>query len=77
TDVTVWGDADLDGKVAIGDVVFVTRTVLGKDNTMTEQGEKNCDIDQDKKLTPADALNTMNLVVNLISQEDCPVLPKE
>ncbi|MDE6657322.1 MAG: beta-mannosidase, partial [Oscillospiraceae bacterium] len=69
----LWGDADLNGEVAIGDVVFVTRTVLGKDNTITEQGEKNCDIDEDNKLTPADALNVMRLVVNLISQKDCPI----
>ncbi|MDE6005145.1 MAG: 1,4-beta-glucanase [Oscillospiraceae bacterium] len=69
----LWGDSDLDDEVSIGDVVYVTRTVLGKDNTMKEQGEKNCDIDQDNKLTPADALNVMRLVVGLISQEDCPI----
>ena len=40
---------------------------------MKEQGEKNCDIDQDGKLTPADSLYIMQLVVELIKQEDCPI----
>ncbi|MDE6005188.1 MAG: cellulose 1,4-beta-cellobiosidase [Oscillospiraceae bacterium] len=72
-DVTLWGDADVNNEVSIADVVFVTRTVLGKDNTMSAQGEKNCDIDVDGQLTPADALNVMQLVVELIKQEDCPI----
>ncbi|MDE6004621.1 MAG: glycoside hydrolase family 9 protein [Oscillospiraceae bacterium] len=72
-DVTLWGDADVNNEVSIADVVFVTRTVLGKDNTMSAQGEKNCDIDVDGQLTPADALNVMQLVVELIKQSDCPI----
>ena len=72
-DVTLWGDANLDGEVDINDVVYLNKTVLGKDDTISEQGFKNCDIDQNKHLTATDALNVMKLVVKLITQDACPI----
>ena len=73
TGVTLWGDANLDGEVDINDVVYMNKTVLGKDNTISAQGFKNCDIDEDGRLTATDALNVMKLVVKLIQQSDCPI----
>ena len=69
----LWGDANLDGEVDINDVVYINKTVLGKDDSISEQGFKNCDLDENKHLTATDALNVMKLVVKLITQNDCPI----
>ena len=72
-EVTLWGDANLDGEIDINDVVYINKVVLGKDSTISKQGFLNCDINEDEHLTATDALNVMKLVVKLITQSDCPI----
>lgn len=72
TDI-LWGDANESGEVDILDVIALNKALLGKD-TLSEQGQKNADINQNEQLDASDSLNTMKLIVNLISQEDCPII---
>ncbi|MDE6004507.1 MAG: cellulase family glycosylhydrolase, partial [Oscillospiraceae bacterium] len=56
------GDTTCDGEINIGDVVFTTRAVLGKDS-LNAQEYHNADVDQNGKVEPSDALNIMSYVV--------------
>ncbi len=68
-----WGDADCDGKVNILDVILMNKTVLGKDNSITEQGIANADLNLNEVPDSVDSLNILKLIVGIISEADCPI----
>ncbi|MDE6004870.1 MAG: dockerin type I repeat-containing protein [Oscillospiraceae bacterium] len=59
------GDATLDGKIDIADVVYTTRVVLGKDS-FTSLQIKTCDINQNGIVDAMDSLSIMECVVGLL-----------
>ena len=72
-DVTLWGDADCNGKVDIVDVILMNKTVMGKDNSLTEQGLVNADLNVNEVPDSVDSLNILKLIVGLKTQEDMPL----
>ncbi|MDE6707835.1 MAG: right-handed parallel beta-helix repeat-containing protein [Oscillospiraceae bacterium] len=68
----VWGDANVDGQVDILDIITMNKTILSQ-RTLESQGFLNADVDQNKKVEPADSLNVMKLVVKLLSESDFPI----
>ncbi|MBQ8927780.1 MAG: glycoside hydrolase family 9 protein [Oscillospiraceae bacterium] len=64
-DVTLWGDADVDGDCDIIDVICVNKDQLGS-FTLTAQGVKNADVDQNGVMAFADAVNIMKSLVDLV-----------
>ena len=73
-DVTLWGDADCNGKVDIVDVILMNKTVMGKDNSITEQGLVNADLNLNEIADSVDSLNILKLIVGLQKQEDMPLV---
>ncbi|MDE6004652.1 MAG: endo-1,4-beta-xylanase [Oscillospiraceae bacterium] len=63
----IYGDVTGDGVVSIGDVVMITRAVLGKESLSDDEYER-ADVDGNEKVEPADSLNVMKYVVNLINK---------
>jgi len=64
--VTLWGDADVDGDCDIIDVIAVNKDQLGS-YTLTKQGIKNADVNQNKKMEFGDAVNIMKSLVDLVT----------
>ncbi|MBQ8928463.1 MAG: cellulose 1,4-beta-cellobiosidase [Oscillospiraceae bacterium] len=64
--VTLWGDADVDGDCDIIDVITVNKDQLGS-FTLTKQGIKNADVDQNGVMAFADAINIMKSLVDLVT----------
>ncbi|MBQ8928579.1 MAG: glycoside hydrolase family 9 protein [Oscillospiraceae bacterium] len=64
--VTLWGDADVDGDCDIIDVICVNKDQLGS-FTLTKQGIKNADVDQNGVMAFADAVNIMKSLVDLVT----------
>lgn len=71
-DKVLWGDANVDGEVDILDVIIVNKSLLGS-ATLSEQGQKNADVDQKGGVDTTDSLNILKLVVKLLTQDDMPV----
>ena len=69
TEERVLGDADLDGKVDILDVITINRTILGKEK-MTEEAIRNIDFNQNNKPDPEESMTVMRLIVKLITTDD-------
>ena len=63
--VTLWGDADVDGDCDIIDVISVNKDQLGS-FTLTAQGVKNADVDQNGIMAFSDAVNIMKSLVDLV-----------
>ncbi|MDE5753373.1 MAG: cellulose 1,4-beta-cellobiosidase [Oscillospiraceae bacterium] len=68
----LWGDADVNGKVEILDVVLMNRVYVGVD-TISDQGKLNADTDQDSKISLSDSMNVLKLLVHLLEQKDFPI----
>ena len=71
-DSIVWGDADEDGKTDIMDIILLNKALFGKAE-LTEQGQKNADVDANGKPDFTDSLNIMRLIVKLLSDSDFPI----
>jgi len=69
----VWGDADVNGKTDVMDVILLNKTRFGKAD-MTPQGIMNVDINQDNIPDSSDALNIMRLIVKL--DVELPEIPQ-
>ena len=67
-EVTLWGDADVDGKVGISDVVKVMMYVANKDaNPITAQGLLNADVyNNGDGVFIADALSIQKKVAQIL-----------
>ncbi len=59
------GDVNEDEAINIMDVILLNKAIYGK-ATLSEQGEKNADADQDGKPTATDALMIMKHIIRLI-----------
>ncbi|MDE5755427.1 MAG: glycoside hydrolase [Oscillospiraceae bacterium] len=68
----IWGDADGNGQVEILDVVLMNRVYVGVDE-ISPEGKQNADVDQDNKITLADSMNVLKLLVHLLTNKDFPV----
>ncbi len=66
TDV-VYGDANCDGDVDVLDIITLNKNLLGG-GSLTPEGQKNGDVDQDGELTPTDSLNIMKYIVKLLDK---------
>lgn len=64
-EVTLWGDADVDGDCDIIDVIAVNKDQLGS-YTLSAQGAKNADVNQNSKMEYGDAVNIMKSLVDLV-----------
>lgn len=71
---TLYGDADVDGKVDLADVIYTNKHMMGLDGVvLTEQGKTNADMNADGTITTEDALNILRVVVELVSSADFPI----
>ena len=70
--VTMYGDANCDGKVDIMDVIAVNKYLLGS-STMSDDGKANADVDANSKIESTDSLNILKCVVEMIEQSSFPV----
>ncbi len=61
--VTIIGDANLDGKFSIIDLLFLKRYMLNL-QTITPDGVLNCDVNQDKIIDLTDTVALMNQYLN-------------
>ncbi len=68
-DVT-YGDANGDGSVSIVDVILLNKSLLGSE-TLTAQGARNADVDENGSLEPADSLNILKFLVDLVTSFPC------
>ncbi len=70
----IWGDADCNGTVNLSDVIAVNQMLMNVDGaTLTDQGITNADVDQDGAVAPYDALNILQLVIEILTQADFPI----
>ncbi len=70
----LWGDADCNGTVNLADVIAVNQMLMNIDGaTLTDQGIINADVDQDGAVAPYDALNILQLVIEILTQADFPI----
>ncbi|SHM41475.1 glycoside hydrolase family 9 protein [Ruminococcus flavefaciens] len=77
---TVWGDANCDGEVDMGDIVLIMQSLAnpnkygegGSDKSaITAQGKANADVDiSSKGITTQDAVRIQNFLLNKISSLD-------
>ncbi len=67
----LWGDADCSGKVDILDVITINKAILNKES-LSQLGLLNADINQNQKPDSEDSLNTMKLIVGLLTPETLP-----
>ena len=65
-----YGDANCDGSVSIVDVIQLNKSLLGTEK-LTAQGEKNADVDENGALEPADSLNILKYLVDLVTSFPC------
>ncbi len=63
----VYGDVEVDGKVNLADVIELNRFLLNL-TTLDEQQQHNGDVDRDGLLAPADALNILCYVIEIIPE---------
>ncbi|MDE5754149.1 MAG: glycoside hydrolase family 9 protein [Oscillospiraceae bacterium] len=68
----LWGDADVNGKVEILDVVLMNRVYVGVDK-ISDEGKLNADTDVDSKISLSDSMNVLKLLVHLLEQKDFPI----
>ncbi len=61
-----YGDVDCDGDVDIVDVLTLNQYLVGIDGIKPD-GEKNADVDTDKQITDADAMNILKSLVKLVT----------
>jgi endoglucanase len=73
--VTLWGDANVDGKVNVSDAVAVLQYICNKSKyALEEQGVTNADVvDAGQGITGDDAIAIQKIDATLIKQSDCPV----
>jgi len=65
--VTIIGDANVDGKFSIIDLLFLKRYMLNL-QTITPEGVLNCDVNQDKIIDLTDTVALMNQYLNKPSE---------
>lgn len=65
-DTYLRGDVNVDGKVAISDVVLLSRYVNEEPVTVTKQGKKNADVNNDSMLDTSDATMILKIIAKLI-----------
>ncbi|MBR4100451.1 MAG: glycoside hydrolase family 9 protein [Oscillospiraceae bacterium] len=63
----LYGDADCNGEVDILDVIVLNRNILGA-GSLTKQGQKNADVNEDGKPGSDDALAILKYVVKVIDK---------
>ena len=68
----IWGDADDNKEVDILDVITLNKALMGKDS-LSEQGEKNADVDQSGKPESTDAMNILKYIVGILKESDFPI----
>ena len=71
---TVFGDTDLNGEIDILDVITLNKSILGKE-TLSDQAQKNADVDQNKKINNNDSLTILKYIVKLV--DTLPVKTEE
>jgi len=67
-----YGDVNCDGDINESDVNLLNRYLLGT-STLTEQGKKNADVDDNKVIDTNDSLNILKCVKELIEQSEFPI----
>ena len=70
--VTLWGDANCDGKVNVQDVAMLAKAALNM-LELEGQGRLNADCKNDGKLNVQDVAIVAKLAINLLSQSEMPV----
>ncbi len=65
SDEAVYGDVNLDGKVSIADVLTLNKNLMAGE-ALSEEAQKNADVDRDGKPTSADALNLLKYTIKVI-----------
>lgn len=68
----IWGDADDNKEVDILDVITLNKALMGKE-VLSEQGEKNADVDQNGKPESTDAMNILKYIVGMLKESDFPI----
>ena len=68
----VWGDANVDGKVSISDVIAVNKQLLGV-SKLEAQGVINADVNDNGAIDTGDALGVLKLSLEIIKPSDCPI----
>ena len=73
--VTLWGDANVDGKVNMADAVAVLQNLANSEKyPISDQGAVNADVvDNGGSLTGLDGIAIQKLDAGSITQADCPV----
>ncbi len=66
-DEAVYGDVNCDDTVNILDVITLNKNLLSG-SALTEQGEKNADVDLDGKPSTADSLNILKYIISLVEK---------
>ncbi len=66
-DDMVYGDVNCDDTVNILDVITLNKNLLSG-AVLTEQGEKNADVDLDGKPSTADSLNILKFIISLVDK---------
>ncbi len=61
----VYGDVNCDGKVSIADVLTLNKNLMAGD-PLSEQAQKNADVDRDGTPSSADALNLLKYTIKVI-----------
>ena len=65
SDEAVYGDVNLDGKVSIADVLTLNKNLMAGE-ALSEEAQKNADVDRDGKPTSADALNLLKYTIKVV-----------
>ncbi len=61
----VYGDVNCDGKVSIADVLTLNKNLMAGD-PLSEQAQKNADVDRDGTPSSADALNLLKYTIKVV-----------
>ncbi len=64
---TVYGDVNEDGSINIMDIILLNKAIYGK-AVLTEQGQKNADVDNSGRPDSSDSLNIMKYIVKLLKE---------
>lgn len=75
TQATLWGDANVDGKVSLADAVLIMQALSNPDDyQLSEEGKTNADVsNHGDGLSPKDALVIQQVDLKLYTVEDLPL----
>ncbi|MCM1314345.1 MAG: DUF5620 domain-containing protein [Prevotella sp.] len=78
--VTLWGDANIDGKVSVADAVLIMQSLSNPNEfKLSEQGALNADVVDNgtSGVTTMDALAIQVIDINLLAESDLPLTTDE